>query len=123
MKITGADHWRSGSTHYRLLRGLLVVLLLAIVAWVFVPRFLRAHTGPSRVSCVANLLQLKGAKEQWALEKRKTKGDPVDVIEVCSYLKNHEMPTCPQQGTYTLNPVGANPACSLALTRGHAIQE
>jgi len=76
---------------------------------------------PNSMSCIANLIIIKGAKEQWALENKKTKGDPVDVPGVCEYLKNSCMPQCPQNGVYTLNAVGVPPTCSQGPVLGHTI--
>jgi len=73
------------------------------------------------MSCVANLKQIQGAKEQWAVENKKTVGDPVDVSALYSYLKNSQMPQCPMKGVYTVNVVGALPACSLGATLGHTL--
>lgn len=97
--------------------GVLAVVVLAVV----VPNFVRAHATPSKNSCIANLKQIDGAKEQWALENKKTVGTPVDVAAVNSYLKYSIAPQCPANGTYTYNPVGKAPTCSLGATLGHTL--
>jgi prepilin-type N-terminal cleavage/methylation domain-containing protein len=98
-----------------------VILLLALLAAIAIPNFIRARTRPSGNACVANLKQIEGAKEQWALENKKTVGTPVDVAAVNSYLKNSAAPQCHADGTYTYNPVGKAPTCSLGNTLGHTI--
>ena len=76
---------------------------------------------PPKYNCIANLRQIDGAKEQWALENKKTVGTPADVAAVNSYLKNSAAPECHGGGTYTYNPVGKAPTCSLGATLGHTL--
>lgn len=64
-------------------------------------------------TCIANLKQIDGAKEQWALELRKTTNDVptwTDLIGTDKYIKN--TPVCPSNGIYKLNKVGDPPTCS-----------
>jgi myosin heavy subunit len=72
----------------------------------------------SQNSCVNNLRQLDGAKQQWALENRKTAEDMPTVEEVRVYLRNNELPVCPAGGAYTLNAVAVEPVCSIP---GHVL--
>src|SRR5438093_11267126 len=65
--------------------ALAVAIILASAA--LVPAFIRARTTPSSNACVNNLRQLDGAKQQWALENRRTKGDPVAWEDIKPYLK------------------------------------
>ncbi len=70
-------------------------------------------------ACIANLRQLHGAMEQWALENRKTIGSSVttnDLVGPRGYLR--ALPVCPGGGTYTLNLIGGQPICNLP---GHAL--
>ncbi len=69
-------------------------------------------------ACINNLRQLDGAKQQWALENKKTAADVPSEADVTPYLK--AFPTCPSGGTYTLHEVGAMPTCSVP---GHALSQ
>lgn len=69
--------------------------------------------------CINNLRQLDGAKQQWALENRKTATVIPAEQDVAAYLKNG-IPKCPGGGAYTLHTVGDLPACSVA---GHALSQ
>jgi hypothetical protein len=69
--------------------------------------------------CINNLRQIDGAKQQWALENRKTITDVPTEKDVAPYLKN-AIPKCPGGGTYTLGAAGAAPTCSIP---GHALPE
>jgi hypothetical protein len=55
-----------------------------------------------------------GAKEQWALENRKTAAAvPTwnDLVGPLKYIK--EQPACPAGGTYTINAMAQRPTCSV----------
>lgn len=76
--------------------------------------------GPQANACINNLRQLDGAKQQWALENRKTVEAIPTVQEVAAYLKDAAFPKCPAGGVYSLNAVQAHPACS---AQGHALPQ
>jgi hypothetical protein len=69
--------------------------------------------------CINNLRQLDGAKEQWALELKKTPEDipaDSDLFGPEQYVK--VKPVCPLNGVYTLKAVKDKPTCSVA---GHSL--
>lgn len=71
-----------------------------------------------RNTCINNLRQIDGAKQQWALEKNKP-GDTVPTArDLLPYLKDGSFPACPEGGTYFLNSVDALPACTI---QGHVL--
>jgi hypothetical protein len=64
--------------------------------------------------CIANLKQLEGAKQQWALENKKdASATPTedDLFGANKYI--NQKPACPSGGTYTLNDVSTPAACSI----------
>ena len=82
----------------------------------------RAEGGAEQLNlgyCINNLRQIDGAKQQWALENRKTITDVPTEKDVAPYLKN-AFPKCPAGGNYTLGAAGVAPICSIA---GHALPE
>jgi len=68
--------------------------------------------------CINSLRSIEGAKDQWALENKKTTGSAVSAEDLQPYLRNGVLPSCPQGGVYTLNAVGAMATCSIP---GHAL--
>jgi chromosome segregation ATPase len=74
---------------------------------------------PAR-ACINNLRQLDGAKQQWALENRKTAEATPTVQEVSVYFKDGAFPRCPSGGVYTLNSMQTHPTCS---AQGHALSQ
>lgn len=71
-----------------------------------------------RNACINNLRQIDGAKNEWALEKGKKKGDPVTEADLLPYLQGGVFPKCPAGGTYTIGKVGEKPTCSIP---GHVL--
>jgi len=71
-------------------------------------------------SCINNLRQLDGAKQQWALEAGKNPDSIPTPQDVLRYLPNNQAPVCPSGGVYTLNAVGHKPTCSV---QGHVLPD
>ena len=109
---------RSGFT---LVEIMIVVAIIGLLAAIAIPNFVKARTTAQKNACIANLKQIDGAKEQWAMEFKKTSGDIIDSVAVNSYLKNSAQPACPANGTYIYNVVGVNPSCSIGATLGHTL--
>ena len=80
--------------------------------------FLILNRNQSHVmACIANLAQIRGAKDTWAMDERMAKTNvPTwgDLIGRDKYLRL--MPQCPDRGTYTLHSVGEVPTCSCGWT-------
>jgi hypothetical protein len=71
-----------------------------------------------RNTCINNLRQIDGAKQQWALEKNKTLDAVPTVKDLLPYLKDGVFPVCPEGGTYAINSVEALPTCTVS---GHVL--
>jgi hypothetical protein len=69
-------------------------------------------------TCINNLRQIDGAKEQWALESQKPAGTLVSTQDLAPYFPNKAVPACPAGGIYTLNPIGLHPICNIP---GHVL--
>ena len=94
--------------------NLLGVISVAAILWTVYSNGLGHRCGRSSSSntCIANLKQIDGAKEQWALESRKTTNDLpawVDLVGTDNYIKT--TPVCPLGGIYKLNKVSEPPTC------------
>jgi hypothetical protein len=88
-----------------------IAVAVVLASAVLVPAFIRARTTPCMNACFNNLLQLDGAKQQWALESRHAKGDPVAWEDVNPYLRRPLV--CPRGGAYILGRIGELPRCSI----------
>lgn len=78
--------------------------------------------------CINNLRQLDAAANQFALEKGKRTGDPIDFPnDLTPYIHLNaqgKIPPCPSGGIYSISRVGDNPTCSLgnSVNPSHALQ-
>lgn len=98
---------------FTLVEIMIVVAIIGLLAAVAIPNFVKARQTAQRNACIANLKEIDGAKEQWALETHKAQGDAIAKDEVDRYIKNGA-PTCPASGSYTYGNVGTDPTCSVA---------
>ena len=90
---------------------MIVILIIGVLLSVAVPTFISARSRSRQKTCISNLKQLNGAKEQHAMENNLSDGALVvsgDLVP--SYLK--AFPFCPDGGTYTINPIGTSVSCS-----------
>jgi len=74
-------------------------------------------------ACINNLRQIDGAKQQWALENKKTANAVPTFDDLTPYFRPGPqgasgVPVCPSGGVYTLNALNALPTCSIP---GHAL--
>src|ERR1041384_4886037 len=99
---------------FTLVEIMIVVLIIGILLAIAVPNFIRARESSRAKSCQANLKSINGAKEQWAMANKKTSADTPsadDLKGTDKYGKTE--PSCPGGGTYTINPIGPEPTCSV----------
>lgn len=94
------------------LRVLVYGGILALLAAIAVPNFVKPRATECKNSCVANLKQIDGAIQQWALENKKGVTDAPELAGVLPYLKGSVLPKCPGDGTYHLGKtIGDSPVC------------
>jgi prepilin-type N-terminal cleavage/methylation domain-containing protein len=97
---------------FTLVEIMIVVVIIGILLAIAVPNFIRARESSRAKSCVANLKSINGAKEQWAIDHKKTSTDTPtedDLYGADKYVKS--TPSCPSGGTYTLSAIGTAPTC------------
>ena len=104
---------------FTLLELMIVVGIIGLLAAIAIPSFYKARTRSQQNVCMANLKQIDGAAQQWALENRKTSSDTYTLANVSDFLKGSVVPTCPAGGVYSPgNTVGETPTCTIA---GHTL--
>ena len=103
---------------FTLVEIMIVVLIIGILLAIAVPNFVRARESSRSKSCIANMKQIAAAKEEWALDnKQPTTATPAGTDLYGVYTK--EAPSCPSNGTYTINAVGTDPTCSIGVQQGY----
>ena len=104
---------------FTLVEIMIVVAIIGLLAAIAIPNFVKARVTAQKNACINNLRQIDGAKEQWALEERKSSG-AVTSTEVDAYIKGGA-PECPASGTYSYGDLGTAPSCSLGTTDDHVL--
>lgn len=102
---------------FTLVEIMIVVAIIGLLAAIAIPNFVKARTTAQKNACINNLRQIDGAKEQWALEKKKSAGSSSVDTEIEEYIKGGA-PKCPSGGSYTYGAVDTSPTCSIT---GHSL--
>ncbi|MDD4203043.1 MAG: prepilin-type N-terminal cleavage/methylation domain-containing protein [Candidatus Omnitrophica bacterium] len=98
---------------FTLVEIMIVVAIIGLLAAIAIPNFVRARTTAQTNSCIANLKQIDGAKQIWAIDTGGTEtSNPAMTALVPTYIKR--TPLCPGSGTYTVGTVGTIPTCTVA---------
>ncbi len=100
---------------FTLVEIMIVVAIIALLAAIAVPSFMKARENSQRASCINNLRLIDGAKDQYALDHNNTCPTALTDL-VPDYIKT--TPVCKANGNYTISGLGTNPTCSVS---GHAL--
>lgn len=109
----------SRKSAFTLVEIMIVVAIIGLLAAIAIPNFIKAREASQKNACIANLKQIDGAKNTWALENKKVNSDvpaTTDLYGAALYIR--DTPTCPANGTYAILAVSAKPTCT---TSGHTL--
>jgi prepilin-type N-terminal cleavage/methylation domain-containing protein len=107
---------RRNQAGFTLVEIMIVVAIIALLAAIAIPNFVRARATSQANACINNLRQIDGAVQQWALENKQAPGASVSYTDVQGYLKNSVI--CPSGGTtfansYSISTVTNKPSCRI----------
>lgn len=98
---------------FTLVEIMIVVAIIALLAAIAVPSFMKAREQSIASACQNNLRQISGAKDEYALAH--TNQMPTALADLIpDYIK--VTPTCRGGGTYTLGNATTEPTCGGATT-------
>jgi prepilin-type N-terminal cleavage/methylation domain-containing protein len=63
---------------FTLVEIMIVVAIIGLLAAIAIPNFVKARQTAQKNACIRNLREIDGAKEQWALENKKSAGSAID---------------------------------------------
>lgn len=101
--------------HFTLIEIMIVVAIIALLALIALPNFMKAREDARTTTCIANLKQIHGAKQQWAISENKTDSASVSLSDLSAYFSTStDNIECPAGGSYTIGTVSEEPECDVA---------
>ena len=99
---------------FTLVEIMIVVAIIAILAAVAIPNFLKYRRSSQATACVSNLKQIQTAKEQVLMAGKELTTD--NIFGATALIKQE--PHCPAQSTvsYTIGNATTDPSCSYTDT-------
>jgi len=95
-----------------------ILVVVGVLAAPDVYHLYRNARVKSAQPCWWKLMNIAGAKDQWAMDSGATSGAPVTDDNILPYLRN--MPTCHVAGaSYIIGRVGEEPKCTTHGTASH----
>jgi prepilin-type N-terminal cleavage/methylation domain-containing protein len=115
----------SRKSGFTLVEIMIVVAIIGLLAAIAIPNFVKARTAAQKNVCLANMKQIDGAVEQFALETKLAQGADVTIAQICGaglYIKTE--PKCPAgSASYAAQKVGTLPVCpNIATAADHVLQ-
>lgn len=104
---------------FTLIEIMIVIGIIALLLAIAIPNFVRARQISQARACQANLKNLIGAKERWAMDNQASASSSPTMAQIAVpgvYIRT--VPECPSGGTYTVGALDEVPTCSLGGTPG-----
>jgi prepilin-type N-terminal cleavage/methylation domain-containing protein len=101
---------------FTLVEIMIVVAIIGLLAAIAIPNFIRARETAEKNACIANLKQIQGAVQVWAIDtSAASTSTPASTGDLANYIK--KWPAC-KSVSYAIPSVSGDPTCPLSLT-GH----
>jgi prepilin-type N-terminal cleavage/methylation domain-containing protein len=97
---------------FTLVEIMIVVAIIALLAAIAIPSFMKSRQDSRRSACVNNLRLIDHAKQQLATASATMTDASVPTwTDLASYFKGGGTPICRDGGTYAINAISSNPTC------------
>ena len=103
---------------FTLVEIMIVVAIIALLAVIAIPNYVRARTQSQLQACINNLRQINDACQTWAMEERRASDTAVSFSDIEFYLRGPVL--CPASGSattfaecYTLTTISNKPSCKI----------
>lgn len=101
---------------FTLVEIMIVVAIIALLAAIAIPSFMKSRQDSRRTACVNNLRLLYHAKQQLATAAQSMVESYVpSMSELNPYFNGQGTPICREGGSYSINEITNNPTCSQSV--------
>jgi len=107
---------------FTLVEIMIVVAIIALLAAIAIPSFMKSRADSRKSACVNNLRLIDHAKQQFATASQTVKdSDTPTWTDLSVYFKGNGKPLCRQGGTYAINALTSNPTCDYSGGTEHLL--
>ena len=98
---------------FTLVEIMIVVAIIALLAAIAIPSFMKSRQDSRKSACINNLRLLDHAKQQLATASQSMVDSYAPgMTELQPYFKGGGTPICRDGGSYSVNAITSNPTCS-----------
>jgi prepilin-type N-terminal cleavage/methylation domain-containing protein len=96
---------------FTLVEIMIVVAIIGLLTAIAIPAFIQYRNDTRTGLCVNNLRLIRHAKEVVGIKENLAQTATPNSTQVWTYVDGGQ-PVCPESGTYSVNALNADPACT-----------